>query len=71
MGEAGKYQLRQVASMIKASITATGLYAIALLLSAPSAQAQTADQYNRASQAIQICSSAMGATRKKTALSRR
>ena len=62
MGEAGKYQLRQVASMIKASITATGLYAIALLLSAPSAQAQTADQYNRASQAIQICSSAMGAT---------
>jgi len=47
--------------MIKMSITATGLYAIALLLSAPSAHAQSAEQYNRASQAIQLCSSAQGA----------
>ena len=61
MGEASKYQLRQVAGMIKMSITATGLYAIALLLSAPSARAQSAEQYNRASQAIQLCSSAQGA----------
>ena len=44
------------------SLTATGLYALALLLSAPSAHAQSAEQYNRASQAIQLCSSAMGAT---------
>ena len=43
------------------SLTATGLYAIALLLSAPSAHAQSAEQYNRASQAIQLCSSAQGA----------
>ena len=43
------------------SITATGLYALALLLSAPSAHAQSAEQYNRASQAIQLCSSPQGA----------
>lgn len=47
--------------MIKMSITATGLYAIALLLSAPSAHAQSSEQYNRASQAIQLCSSPQGA----------
>ncbi len=61
MGEAGKHQLMQAAGMIKMSITATGLYAIALLLSAPSAHAQSAEQYNRASQAIQLCSSPQGA----------
>eukprot|EP01041_Mallomonas_annulata_P034029 gene34029-56734_t len=41
---------------------ALGLFAIALNRSAPAARAQTADQYNRASQAIQICSSPMGVT---------
>ncbi len=34
----------------------------ALLLAAPAAYAQTAADYNRASQAIQICASPMGAT---------
>jgi hypothetical protein len=34
---------------------------IALISSAPPAQAQTAEQYNRATQAIQLCSSGMGA----------
>ena len=43
------------------SLTATGLYAVLLLLSAPSAHAQSAEQYNRASQAIQLCSSPQGA----------
>ena len=44
------------------TLKAIGLHAIALSLVAPAARAQTADQYNRASQAIQICSSPMGAT---------
>ncbi len=47
--------------MITPALKATGLSAIALLLPAPASHAQTADQYNRASQAIQICSSAQGA----------
>jgi hypothetical protein len=47
--------------MIKISLTVTGLYAIAMLFNASSAHAQSAEQYNRASQAIQICSSAQGA----------
>lgn len=47
--------------MILQALKATGLYVLALVLAAPAAHAQTADQYNRASQAIQICSSAQGA----------
>lgn len=47
--------------MITPILKATGLSAIALLLSAPVSQAQTAEQYNRASQAIQICGSTQGA----------
>ena len=43
------------------SLTSAGLYAVLLLLSAPSAHAQSAEQYNRASQAIQLCSSPQGA----------
>ena len=62
MGEGLHVYRRHAVGMIKISITATGLYAFSLLLSAPAAHAQTADQYNRASQAIQICSSPMGAT---------
>lgn len=48
--------------MKKPPLKTFGLHVIALVLLAPAARAQTADQYNRASQAIQICSSPMGAT---------
>lgn len=61
MGEAGDRHLRQAVAMIKTSLATASLYALALLLGAPSAHAQSAEQYNRASQAIQLCSSAQGA----------
>ena len=47
--------------MIVSSVKAAGLAALTISVLAGSAQAQTAEQYNRASQAIQICSSAQGA----------
>ena len=47
--------------MIKQTLKAVGLYAFAILMYAPAAQAQSAEQYNRASQAIQLCSSPQGA----------
>lgn len=47
--------------MIAKTLQAAARAALLLSLAAGSAHAQTAEQYNRASQAIQICSSAQGA----------
>lgn len=60
-GEADAGRRLQTCGMIAQTLRAAGLAALVMSTCAVPAQAQTAEQYNRAAQAIRICSSAQGA----------